>query len=446
MKTDIAILGAGITGLSLAHFLKKSGKNFFVLEKEAYAGGKIKTIEKDDYICECGPNTVQLQEEALYEIIEDLGLNDSIIYANKSLSNSRYVNTENGLFKLPGSSISLFRNSLLDSESKWKILKDLFSGTSYAKEGITVEDFFISKFGVTLTKNIIDPFVTGIYAGDISKMSFRYAFPKLYQADLEKGSLIRGLMGSRKSRPKNKGIFSFRNGLSELPKCIETEVQNELYLSSEIRKIEKLKNGNYKITYHFNSVEKELEAVQIFDTRSLNSVENSLNLEKYFSKVEYVPVISLHLGFKNEYLTNVPNGFGVLNSRASNKKYLGCIFNSDIFPHTAPSEHKLYTLLIGGARNPDYARNFNEGKMKEVIEDFCTTMKIDTDPEFIHYYSWPAAIPQYNIGHENIELDIYKFQNEFPNYNLIGNYFDGVSIGDCVKKGRLAASSIKDLG
>ena len=113
MDTKIVIIGAGITGLSLAHFLRKSGIDFILLEKESEPGGKIKTLINDDFTLECGPNTVLLKEPSLKEILSDLNLLESVVFASRSIGKNRFVNTENGIFKIPSGPFGFF-SSLTD--------------------------------------------------------------------------------------------------------------------------------------------------------------------------------------------------------------------------------------------------------------------------------------------------------------------------------------------
>lgn len=436
MDTKIVIIGAGITGLSLAHFLRKSGIDFILLEKESEPGGKIKTLIKDDFTLECGPNTVLLKEPALKEIISDLNLLESVVFASKSIGKKRFVNTENGIFKIPLDPFSFFSSQLITFYDKWQIIKDVFSKTSYSNESNTVEDYFNKKFSKNVTRNLIDPFVTGIYAGDISKMSFKHSFPTLYKADCEKGSLIKGFMSERKNNSKNEGIFSFEGGLNRLVQNLSNQIEHDLILNAEVLSIDKQNSGNFHIKISDKQITRTINSNFIVDTRALKETAKSLNLNESFPQIEYVPVVSMHLGFKTRDTLQVPKGFGVLNNKMANKKYLGCIFNSDIFPHTAPKDFRLFTLLIGGARNPNYALNF-DGKMRdEVIEDFSSTFNINVKPDFIHHFFWSTAIPQYNSGYNSVIESINKFHTANKNYFLLGNYNEGVSVGDCIKKAK----------
>ncbi len=446
MDTKIVIIGAGITGLSLAHFLKKFDIDFILLEKENKPGGKIKTLIKDDFTLECGPNTVLLKDAALKEILSDLGLYDSVVFANKSIGKNRFVNTEKGIFKIPTGPLSFLSSSLINMRDKWQIIKDVVSNKSISTDSITVEEYFNKKFNNNVTRNLIDPLVTGIYAGDIGKISFKHSFPVLYKADQEKGSLIKGLIANRKNNSKNEGIFSFKGGLSRLIQSLSNSIKDKLIVNAEVLRIVKQETGIFHINVGDKDSSSTIKSKYIVDTRALRETTKSLNLVEFFPEIEYVPVVSLHLGFKNADTGHIPKGFGVLNNKMAIKKYLGCIFNSDIFPHTAPKDFRLFTLLIGGARNPKYALNFDHKMKDEVIKDFQSTFRINANPDFIHHYSWPSAIPQYKSGYDSVLEKIKTFHTANKNFFLLGNYYDGVSVGDCVKKAKSLSDVIIDRG
>ena len=54
-ELDAIVIGAGLTGLTTAHTLKKRGKRVVVIEKEQRVGGQIHTYKQGDYTFESGP-------------------------------------------------------------------------------------------------------------------------------------------------------------------------------------------------------------------------------------------------------------------------------------------------------------------------------------------------------------------------------------------------------
>lgn len=74
-KCDILIIGAGLTGLALAYFLKDSNYNVQILEARSRIGGRIHTLTRDDFTpMEMGATWLGKKHTALTGLLDDLGL------------------------------------------------------------------------------------------------------------------------------------------------------------------------------------------------------------------------------------------------------------------------------------------------------------------------------------------------------------------------------------
>ncbi|MBV8082866.1 MAG: hypothetical protein JOY86_07835 [Candidatus Eremiobacteraeota bacterium] len=61
-------------------------------------------------------------------------------------------------------------------------------------------------------------------------------------------------------------------------------------------------------------------------------------------------------------------------------------------------------------------------------------------PKVVAGFRWAAAIPQYTIGHAQRVARIDAAAARIPGLLLIGNYADGVSVADCVRRARVVAA------
>jgi oxygen-dependent protoporphyrinogen oxidase len=103
------IIGAGISGLSVAYFLQKLGKPYLLLEASNRVGGYLQSIREGNYLFELAANSILADEEVLNFLLE-LGLQDEILYPNTN-SKKRYI-LKNGAYKaLPSSPPSLLFNT-----------------------------------------------------------------------------------------------------------------------------------------------------------------------------------------------------------------------------------------------------------------------------------------------------------------------------------------------
>jgi oxygen-dependent protoporphyrinogen oxidase len=278
MKKQVAILGAGITGLSLGFFLKERFNDtldIHIFEKSGRAGGWIETIQEGPFQFEKGPRTVR--GEAVLELVEKLGLKERLIFPNEN-SKIRYLLKNGSLVKAP--SFQLLKGK------KWDLLKGLLKPGS-PKEDESVYDFACRRFSKEIAEELVAPMALGIYAGDIKKLSLKHCFPSLFARDQRKVPFI--LQKGAKSTP----FFSFREGLELIPKTLAT-----------------------KLNIHYNKTidEEDPRFDHVFST-----LPNPL--------VPRNSVAVINLGWIGQKLPI--KGFGYLGAAGN---VLGVVFDSEIFP------------------------------------------------------------------------------------------------------------------
>nr|MQS82484.1 protoporphyrinogen oxidase [Escherichia coli] len=104
MTKSVAIIGAGITGLSSAYFLKQQDPNIDVTIFEASnrPGGKIQSYRKDGYMIELGPESYLGRKKIMTELAKDIGLEQDIV---TNTTGQSYIFAKNKLYPIPGGSI-----------------------------------------------------------------------------------------------------------------------------------------------------------------------------------------------------------------------------------------------------------------------------------------------------------------------------------------------------
>lgn len=441
----IAILGGGISGLTIAHELKKIGKQFILLEADSKVGGKIKSIQVGDYTFELGPNTVLVNNKEIKNLLDELKLTEEIIQPDEIAVKKRFVLYHGKMEALPTGPGAIFSSKLLSFRSILKVISEPLKKAKTEQEE-SLADFTRRRLGNQIYENFVYPFVTGIYAGDPEKMTMDYTLKILKEAEQKHGSIIRGMMKIMKQKkvenesanlPKQK-IFTFQEGLQRLPLRLAENCQEEIQCNAQISKIEK-QGEQYHISYTQQGKPNSIAVDQVISTIPTAVLSKVIlwdsNFQSSIKNIHYVPAFVSHFAFDKKHINTPEKAFGLLSREKEDAAFLGILFNSKFFPHSAPKDKELITVISGGYKHKAYL----ELDQKEIQQKIKTALKelfhTTSEPDFEHFYAWKQGIPQYEMGHKKIVESIELFEQQNNNFFILGNFRDGISVSDCVANG-----------
>jgi protoporphyrinogen/coproporphyrinogen III oxidase len=445
MNKSVCIIGGGISGLCTAYRLKKQGVEVVLLEKNPAVGGNIKTELKDGFLIEYGPNST-LASEHLFELAAELDLTSEIAYANRS-AKKRYVLKNNKLQALPVKIASLIGNRSFSARAKLRLLKEPFI-KSKAADDESISDFFARRLGREIVDYAVDPFISGIFAGNPDELSIKSAFPKLFELEKSYGSLLKGAIFSPKEKksklPKNASrTVSFKNGMQTLTDKLFDNLGESVKLSVEASEIKKTENGKYSLQTNDEKINaKSFDAIVISTpspvaARLLKSFDAELS--ERLADIYHPPVAVVFTAFKKENIKFDLDGFGFLIPKLEQRKILGSLWNSVIFQNRAPENFHLLTTFIGGARNAELVKQSEDDLVKIALEELNSILGLSGAPVFARVKKWEKAIPQYNIGYEKIIESIENFKRQNAGIFFCSNFYRGISVSDCIKNSALAA-------
>lgn len=447
----ITILGAGISGLATAFWLHNDGFDVTVLESKNEPGGSMVTRHEEGFLIDYGPNSGLETTPLIGKIVAAVGLGDEMIYADEK-ADKRYILRNNRLHALPTSPTAFLKTKLFTPKAKLRLLAEPFLGKS--KEGYyqSVSEFVKRRLGREFLDYAINPFVAGVFAGNPDNLSVKSAFPKLYRLEELYGGLFKGLvLGARERKrqaeqsKQSARLFSFKKGMQSLPEAIAGKLGDKIKYNCNVEKVAKSAT-KFKVLYNHTGKLKEniadiiLSTVPAYQAAAIFDQESKLI--NHFNKIYYPPVKVLYLGFRQETVGRPLDGFGFLIPEKENKRFLGTIWSSTIFPYRAKNNLAAFTLFIGGARSPELFDNENDKLVDSVVKEFKEIMNINSDPVFIKEKMWPKAIPQYSLGYIEHERYFEKFEADNPGIFLSGNYRGGISVGDCIKNSELTYKRI----
>mmetsp|Transcript_53784 Transcript_53784/g.64889 ORF Transcript_53784/g.64889 Transcript_53784/m.64889 type:complete len:710 (+) Transcript_53784:119-2248(+) len=513
-KVDCLVVGGGISGSTLAHNIhyQTSGKTSVLLtEARDYIGGNVKSHRTPEgFLWEEGPNSFATQP-SIVRISHELGIDDQLVFADESLP--PWVNHGGKLHPLPkgrGGKGAKGQFELVFGPNgvlKFALAGELLSWPGKIRAGIgaflghapppsdkeeTIREWVTRILGEEVFLRCIDPFVSGVYAGDPMSLSMAAALSKInrierYSYNLEwnkfgaifYGGLARQveLTKERKADPPapewvefeygNPG--SYKEGLSTLPNAIAEELGDRVRTEWTLVTIERAAGGDdddeykYVATYDTPAGEKlvlaksivstipthalrgsVLENVMPRATKLLNTIRsNILRKGVYHPPVAAVTVAYPKSSFKNVELPNgfgnlrdLP-GFGSLNPRTEGVRTLGTLWSSSLFPGRCPEDYNLLLNYIGGSRDVGITELTDEEIVGEVDKG-CRQVLLRPDappPKVVGMRVWPTAIPQYELGHLDLMKELNEIEKDVDGLWVCGNYRTGVAFPDCVTFG-----------
>jgi protoporphyrinogen/coproporphyrinogen III oxidase len=510
-QVECLVVGGGISGSTLAHNLYRNGVDVLLTEARDYLGGNVKSHKTEDgFIWEEGPNSFATQP-SIVRIAHELGIDDQLVFADESLP--PWVNHNGKLHPLPKGQGGKGAKGQLElvfgpnGVLKFALLGELLSWPGRIRAGIgaflghappppppseiggkeeTIREWVTRILGEEVFLRCIDPFVSGVYAGNPETLSMKAALPKIariediaYSLDWNKfGAIFYGglkrqveLTKERKANPPDESWVefeygnpgSFREGLSTLPKAIAAELNEKILLNWKLTQVIKsTSDDGFEATFETPTGIQTIKAKTVVSTVPAHSISDILTpimpeaksiFEKIRSDINRIGIyhppvaavtvaypkssfrdVELANGFGN--LQNLP-GFGSLNPRSEGVRTLGTLWSSSLFPGRCPPDYNLLLNYIGGSRDVEIA-TLSEDEIIAEVDKGCRQVLLKNDappPKVLGLKLWPTAIPQYELGHLALMEELEKAESKIPGLWVCGNYRTGVAFPDCVTYG-----------
>lgn len=448
----IVIIGGGIAGLTAAFYLKKQIKEenlpyeVNVIEASNRLGGKIKTERRDGFTMERGPDSFLIRKQSAERLVREVGLGDKLVTNGTGKS---YILIGNELHSMPQGSFMG-----IPTQVKPFLLSDLFSiagklraGMDFIRpKGMPQDDqslgkFFRKRFGDELVENLIEPLLSGIYAGDIDDLSLMATFPNFYELEQKYGSIVRGL---QKSMPKTKNtgkkrsmFYSLEGGLQTLVEALEQALGDEMiYKNTKVKSLEKI-NSNYQLSLSDGSIVNADAVMVATPFASMKQMLGSYDFIQKLGEMKATSVANVVLAFDQSAIKEDIDGTGFVVSRNSSNRITACTWTHKKWPETTVPEGKaLLRCYVGRPGDEEVIHLSDDGLEELVLADLNKIMRIDGKPLFSVVTRWENAMPQYRVGHkqlvEKLEGDLME---HLPGVYVAGSPYKGIGIPDCIDQG-----------
>jgi oxygen-dependent protoporphyrinogen oxidase len=467
----IVIVGGGIAGLSAAYAAQEKGKQLVfpprvtLLEAGPRLGGKIQTERVDGFVIEGGPDTFLATKPWAVSLCKKLGLETRLHGTNPDerntyvLRNGRLHPLPDGLaMMVPTKFAPMLRTGLLSWTDKLRMGMDLVLPPGGQNGDESLGEFISRRLGRATYENLIEPLMSGIYAGDGDQLSLQSTFSYLREMELKHGGLVRGALSLRiasekaKAQPghrngsRNRSIFlTPTTGLAEIVEALGQTLKAggaRLLTGVSAERLVPTQNpgDTWKIECSngetFSADGLVLATPAFVSAGLLQGIDPCLAQE--LAAIPYVSTATVSLAYRQSDLPRRLDGYGYVIPRREGRQALACTWTSTKFPHRTPQGYALLRVFVGRAGQEDQIRWDEDGLLQVAREEIHQTLGIQAEPVLSRVYLWEKAMPQYNLGHP-ARLDRIASQLErLPGLYLAGNGYRGIGIPDCIRSGEEA--------
>lgn len=447
---DVVIVGGGISGLSLAFYLLKEGlRDIVLIESSREFGGKIGTLVEDGYVIEKGPNGFLDNKPYTLNLSYQLGIDKDLI-PSSDFARRRYVFVNGRLTDVPLNPLSFMFSPILSVRGKLRMFYEVFMPPRTDDYDETVGEFGERRLGKEFVEKLLDPMVTGVFAGDVYRLSLKASFPLIWDLERNYGGLFKALFkmafgGKLRTGPGGfSKLFSYKMGLFQLVDALVNYLKGKVTLKSS----ETVERVAFDKDHWVIDTNKESYRAKSLVIATPSYIASSLIGDEYLSNlldaIEYAPIVVCAIG---GYVKDgrEPVGFGFLVPKIENKTILGCLFDSQIFPGRAPSGKLLLRAMIGGRRHP-WVVDFDDAFiLGETVFEVESILRINLDIEKWKIFRYEKGIPQYERGHlDRVETIFSTVRKNYKGLFLHGNAYKGVGMNDCVYNSMLLAREIRE--
>lgn len=446
----VAVIGGGLTGLTTAWQLRRLGIPVVVFEAGIRPGGVMGSVRDGDWLLETGPNTLFENSPAITAFLDDLGLGARRLEASPA-AQKRYVVRAGRPVALPHSPLSFATSPLLSLSAKLNLLGEPFRGRAPAGREESVAEFVTRRLGREFLDYIVNPFVAGVFAGDPAALSVKHAFPKLYALEHEHGSLTRGSLARRNASGGPRGsMISFPDGLAEIPRALARALGSDLRLNHAVTEVRRTGStwqvgfvaGGLRGEENFSAVVCALPPDILAGLRFADLPAAAASALTGLRNIPQPAVASVFLGYRREDVAHPLDGFGLLTPAVEQRRILGTLFSSTLFPGRAPAGHVALTTFVGGTRQPELACANDRELLASVQSELAALLGVRGQPVITRIQRWPRAIAQYVVGFQRFKDACDRVERAAPGLFLGGPCRDGVSLSQCILAGqRLAAAA-----
>ncbi len=465
MTRRIVVVGGGISGLTAAYrIIREMGPRaveLTLLEASEQFGGVIATDASQGVVLEGGPDSFLRRKPEAVQLAQDLGLGREIIGTNPNVRGSYIVHR--GHFHdiplgvrvgVPTRLDTLWTTELLSLAEKMRVWGDLILPRKPISSDVAVGTLMRYRFGNGYVDRIAAPMLSGIYAGDIDRLSAQATAPALLTYQARGRSLIREAEHEAKKVPVSgdnspkapSGLFvSLLRGVGSLVDALVVALESKASLNRE--------SPVQSITY-----QSEGFALTLRDGRTFEATDVVLAVPAYraaqlltfwdrdarrlLAEIPYADLAVIGAVYAPNAFSRPLARTGFLVPRGEGLEMTAATWVRTKWAY--PDDVPLVPVraFFGRADQQGLLDQSDQAMMETFRREMGYIMGVTDEPRYTRVFRIPQGMPQYLVGHRERAHRILNEAARWPGLKLVGSYFDGVGVPDCIRRANQAAVEV----
>ena len=453
----VAIIGGGLTGLSAAYYMGKAFPNWeiHVLESSNRWGGKVQTKRHDGYVVEVGPDSYLARKTAMTDLVKAVGLGDTLV---RNATGESYIYHQGQMKPIPGGSIigipteflPFATSTLLSWSGKVRAGLDFFKKAYPGKGDMSIDAFFRYHLGDELVNLLIEPLLSGIYGGDLKRLSLLGTFPEFRQLEQKHGNLVKGMMAMQSMRTRSganaEGQFAqLTGGLASLVDALVEQMPKNVSLHTSTEVLEVSYTDNVYVVRIQGGTESYDRLVV---TTPPKSYESFFVGDAKFDELRHMEQSScaiVIMSLPKSAFTKPLQGTGFVITRSTDTPLTACTYISSKWPQTTPQDKVVLRVFLGKPTDSTVDTHSEEELCALALSEIRKILEFKGDPEWTEVVRLQKSMPQYEVGHKDrVATLMDHVQEQYPGLALIGTPFKGVGMPDGIKQSYELVESWKE--
>jgi oxygen-dependent protoporphyrinogen oxidase len=455
--SSVIVIGGGISGLATARWIADHHPNaqLTILEASERLGGCIRTAQQGGFVCELGPSGFLNKHPSTIALAERVGLGGQIVTGCERMRR-RFILSRGRLRRFPDSPQTFLTSDLLSLRARVRLMMEPVIPCLPQRGEETVAQFARRRLGKEAAELLVDPVISGIYAGDPNRLSVQATLPELAGMEGNGRSLLQAFTQSRQQHASESSAspsavgrrryVSFQGGLGQLIDALAGSMSPEVVRhDSPVEAVHR--DGTQWRVLVGGDAPSELSADVVVSAAPAPAANGYLghlhdDLAAVCSTVPYAPVAMVALGYREADIPHPLDGFGYLVPSVEGGSVLGVLWSSSIFPgHRCSSGQVLIQAVLGGVRDRTVCDQDDETLLRTARVQLRRTIGVASKPLFSRIHRHRGGIPQYEIGHLRRVARAEAALLNYPGLFLTGNAFRGIGINACTADGARVGSA-----